>query len=105
MIFDSRPCELGEGPLWHPVREQLFWFDILNNRLLSRDDTGPLEWRFAERVSAAKAAPAAVRGKRVAAPTGCSRRRRRKRICAAAPQRHRGAVPGPKARRRSGRRS
>ena len=30
MIFDARPCELGEGPLWHPVREQLFWFDILN---------------------------------------------------------------------------
>ena len=28
-VFDDRRCELGEGPLWHPVREQLFWFDIL----------------------------------------------------------------------------
>ena len=27
-VFDNRPCELGEGPLWHPERQQLFWFDI-----------------------------------------------------------------------------
>lgn len=53
MILDDRRCELGEGPLWHPIREQLFWFDILNNRMLSQDATGPLEWRFDERVSAA----------------------------------------------------
>jgi sugar lactone lactonase YvrE len=36
MIFDSRPCELGEGPLWHPVCERLFWFDILNRTLHSQ---------------------------------------------------------------------
>lgn len=53
MIFDDRRCELGEGPLWHPLRKQLFWFDILNNRMLSRDTTGPLHWQFDERVSAA----------------------------------------------------
>jgi sugar lactone lactonase YvrE len=53
MIYDSRPCELGEGPLWHPIREQLFWFDILNRKLLSRDATGPQEWTFPEIVSAA----------------------------------------------------
>lgn len=53
MIYDSRPCELGEGPLWHPIREQLFWFDILNRKLLSRDASGPLEWTFPEIVSAA----------------------------------------------------
>ena len=27
-IFDDAQCALGEGPLWHPEREQLFWFDI-----------------------------------------------------------------------------
>lgn len=53
MIFDDRRCELGEGPLWHPLRKQLFWFDILSNRMLSQDATGPLVWQFDERVSAA----------------------------------------------------
>ncbi|KAF0113784.1 MAG: Gluconolactonase [Rhodobacteraceae bacterium] len=49
MIFDARPCELGEGALWHPVREQLFWFDILNRTLHSQ----PQSWSFPEYVSAA----------------------------------------------------
>jgi sugar lactone lactonase YvrE len=40
-VFDDRRCELGEGPLWHPQRRQLFWFDILGKRLLSRTDSGP----------------------------------------------------------------
>lgn len=53
MIFDDRICELGEGPLWHPLREQLFWFDIPGQRMLSRDASGPLEWRFDRMVSAA----------------------------------------------------
>lgn len=52
-VFDDRRCILGEGPLWHPERAQLFWFDIMRHRLLSRDATGPLEWRFDEPVSAA----------------------------------------------------
>lgn len=52
-IFDTRNCLLGEGPLWHPVREQLFWFDILQNRLLSQKEGENLEWQFDERVSAA----------------------------------------------------
>ncbi len=53
MIHDHRPCDLGEGVLWHPVRQQLFWFDILNGRLLSVTDAGPLVWQFDEMVSAA----------------------------------------------------
>lgn len=51
--YDTRRCELGEGPLWHPERGQFFWFDIPNRRLLSRDDSGPQEWRFDRMASAA----------------------------------------------------
>jgi sugar lactone lactonase YvrE len=53
MIHDHRLCDLGEGPLWHPLRQQLFWFDILNRKLLSQDETGPCEWIFPHMVSAA----------------------------------------------------
>jgi sugar lactone lactonase YvrE len=49
MIFDTRPCELGEGPLWHPLREELFWFDILNRTLHSQAQS----WVFSGYVSAA----------------------------------------------------
>lgn len=52
-IFDDTPCLLGEGPLWHPEREQLFWFDILNRRLLTRTGDDTRQWDFAEMVSAA----------------------------------------------------
>ncbi|MBO9454227.1 SMP-30/gluconolactonase/LRE family protein [Paracoccus sp. R12_1] len=51
--FDTRICELGEGPIWHPAREQFFWFDILNRRLLSRDADRAWEWRFERMASAA----------------------------------------------------
>jgi sugar lactone lactonase YvrE len=52
-LYDDRPCHLGEGPLWHPEREQLFWFDILNRRLMSRTAEGALAWDLGEIVSAA----------------------------------------------------
>ncbi|MEX0351565.1 MAG: SMP-30/gluconolactonase/LRE family protein [Paracoccaceae bacterium] len=51
--FDDRPCELGEGPLWHPERQQLFWFDIIGKRLMTRDADGQHYWQFDEHVSAA----------------------------------------------------
>ena len=53
MIYDSRPCSLGEGPMWHPLRNQLFWFDILGQRMLSIERGQPRQWRFPEMVSAA----------------------------------------------------
>lgn len=53
MIFDNRPCDLGEGPLWHPVRNQLFWFDITGQRMLSVEKGEQRQWRFPEMVSAA----------------------------------------------------
>jgi sugar lactone lactonase YvrE len=33
MIHDDTNCLLGEGPLWHPERGELFWFDILAHKL------------------------------------------------------------------------
>ncbi len=53
MIYDDRRCELGEGPLWHPIREELFWFDITGKSMLSQTRQGPRLWRFPEMVSAA----------------------------------------------------
>ena len=52
-VFDTRICDLGEGPLWHPERNQLYWFDILGKRLLTQNTDGPQEWHFPELVSAA----------------------------------------------------
>lgn len=49
MIFDDTPCQLGEGPLWHPTRQQLFWFDILGQRLHTKGQ----HWEFDTYVSAA----------------------------------------------------
>ena len=39
--------------MWHPERQQYFWFDILGRRLLSRLGDRALEWSFDEHVSAA----------------------------------------------------
>ncbi len=39
--------------MWHPLRRQLFWFDILGNRLLSRVNDKALQWQFDRHVSAA----------------------------------------------------
>ncbi|MEM7288907.1 MAG: SMP-30/gluconolactonase/LRE family protein [Pseudomonadota bacterium] len=52
-IYDSRRCILGEGPLWHPERDQLFWFDIIGKKLLTVEAGAAKEWQFDECVSAA----------------------------------------------------
>lgn len=49
MIFDDTQCQLGEGPLWHPECQQLFWFDILAHRLHTKGK----HWQFDTYVSAA----------------------------------------------------
>ena len=49
-VFDSRPCSLGEGPLWHPERGELYWFDINAKKLLGPNGS---EWEFDAFVSAA----------------------------------------------------
>ena len=52
-VFDDRSCALGEGPLWHPLRQQLYWFDILKNELLTRGTTGAETTQFDRTVTAA----------------------------------------------------
>lgn len=50
-VFDETACALGEGPMWHPERGELFWFDILGKRMFSRGAQRS-EWAFDEHVSA-----------------------------------------------------
>ncbi|MFV0293967.1 MAG: SMP-30/gluconolactonase/LRE family protein [Paracoccus sp. (in: a-proteobacteria)] len=52
IVYDDRICNLGEGPLWHPERQQFFWFDILERRMMSRDGKRSLQWRFDQMASA-----------------------------------------------------
>lgn len=54
LLIDSR-CALGEGPFWHPSRQQLFWFDINNRTLFAASADGAVEnqWQFGEIVAAA----------------------------------------------------
>ena len=49
-VFDTRVCTLGEGPFWHPERQQFFWFDITKGQMLS---AGGLVWDMGENASAA----------------------------------------------------
>ena len=48
-VFNPTNCTLGEGPLWHPERDELLWFDIVSRRLHSASR----QWDFSEMVSAA----------------------------------------------------
>jgi sugar lactone lactonase YvrE len=54
LILDSQ-CSLGEGPLWHPGRQELFFFDINNETLFAVTAAGEItnQWLFNEIVAAA----------------------------------------------------
>ncbi|ODT69827.1 MAG: hypothetical protein ABS75_15420 [Pelagibacterium sp. SCN 63-23] len=54
LLIDSQ-CALGEGPIWHDGRQQLFWFDINACRLFAANASGEIEgqWAFDEMVTAA----------------------------------------------------
>ena len=53
-IFGPR-CTLGEGPLWHPGQQRLYWFDIPEGRLHACNALGGQNhmWEFGEPASAA----------------------------------------------------
>lgn len=53
IVFDDHCCALGEGPLWHPDRQSLFWFDIDNQVMFEKTDGGRrVEYHFDRTVSA-----------------------------------------------------
>jgi len=53
-VFDDTCCSLGEGPLWHPGRQTLFWFDIDNKVMFEKAIGGDrMAYRFDRSVSAA----------------------------------------------------
>ncbi len=54
LLIDCK-SSLGEGPFWHPARQQLFWFDINNQQLFAANAAGVVQgqWRFDEIVAAA----------------------------------------------------
>jgi len=54
-VFLDIPYELGEGPLWHDERGELFWCSILAGELhaCNADGNNHRTWSFGEAVSAA----------------------------------------------------
>jgi sugar lactone lactonase YvrE len=54
LFIDGRN-RLGEGPFWHHLRQQLFWFDILERTLFAAaaDGTIAKSWKFERMPSAA----------------------------------------------------
>lgn len=54
LLVDCR-CLLGEGPLWHPGRQELFWFDIDGCELFCATAAGQIlsRWQFDQPVAAA----------------------------------------------------
>ena len=52
-VYDHTVCALGEGPLWHPIRRQFYWFDIHGQAFHTQEKGKTRSWRFDEQVSAA----------------------------------------------------
>ena len=53
IVADQTSCLLGEGPMWHPIREELFWFDIVAHCLYAQQSGKTRHFMFDEPVSAA----------------------------------------------------
>ncbi|HVW93793.1 MAG TPA: SMP-30/gluconolactonase/LRE family protein [Devosia sp.] len=54
-LFVDCRCQLAEGPFWHHLRQQLFWFDILGKTLYAAMPDGGIagRWTFDRMASAA----------------------------------------------------
>lgn len=42
-VFSDHICQLGEGPSYDPATDTLFWFDIVNGKLLEKPLAGALK--------------------------------------------------------------
>lgn len=45
-LFCDELCSLGEGAFWHPLRNELFWFDINAGVLFGADPAGTIHHRI-----------------------------------------------------------
>lgn len=54
-LFIDSQCALGEGPIWHPGRQELFFFDIEQETLTAANAAGEItnQWLFNETMAAA----------------------------------------------------
>jgi sugar lactone lactonase YvrE len=54
LFIDCRN-QLGEGPFWHNLRRELFWFDILEQKLFAAGEDGNIRqtWQLPESAAAA----------------------------------------------------
>lgn len=52
LVYDDRVCACGEGPIWHPLRHQLYWVDVTNHKILTRKKEVTSEIQFSEFVTA-----------------------------------------------------
>tara|TARA_R110002095_G_scaffold29391_1_gene29036 strand:- start:250 stop:1110 length:861 start_codon:yes stop_codon:yes gene_type:complete len=52
-LFDTTACELGEGPMWHPLRNELIWFDIVGKTMFAKGQGDARRYAFRNHVSAA----------------------------------------------------
>jgi len=54
-LFVDCRNQLGEGPFWHPLRQQLFWFNIIGKTLYAANADGTVanQWTFDRMASAA----------------------------------------------------
>ncbi|MDB5561938.1 MAG: 1,4-lactonase [Hyphomicrobiales bacterium] len=54
-LFIDSKCTLAEGPMWHPEREELFWFDIHERTLFRANVAGEIlqKYLFEGKASAA----------------------------------------------------
>jgi sugar lactone lactonase YvrE len=54
-LFIDSKCTLAEGPIWHPEREELFWFDIHERTLFRANAAGEIlqKYPFEGKASAA----------------------------------------------------
>ncbi len=52
MILSDTICALGEGALWHPEEEALYWVDIRGKRLYRHDGRRQQRWAFDLHISA-----------------------------------------------------